>query len=86
MVASHTASAYTAESHTGSGQVNDGIIDAAAAEGNSFQNPLFYLPLCGKQIQRQRFAAAVHKCFHIGKILVCQYRQNGTENLLLHNR
>ena len=40
MIAAHAAVAYAAKAHAAGGEVNDGIIDAAAAERNSAEEAM----------------------------------------------
>lgn len=61
VVAAHAAAAHAAEAHAAGGQVNNGIVDAAAAEGDGGEHALLQRAVFGKQVQRQRMFAAVHK-------------------------
>ena len=55
VIAAHAALADAAKPHMGSGKVDDGIVDAAAAEGHAGEHTVRKCFIRGKQIQRQRF-------------------------------
>ena len=86
MVAAHAAAAHAAEAHAAGGQVNNGIVDAAAAEGDGGEHALLQRAVFGKQVQRQRMFAAVHKSERLVDGIIGDDGQNRAEDFLLHDR
>ena len=74
VIASHTASADTAESHVAGGQMNDGIVDAAAAEGHTAEEPLLHSLIPGEQVAGQRMGTAVDECNGFLNGIIGDYR------------
>ena len=86
VVAAHAAAAHAAEAHAAGGPVNNGIVDAAAAEGNGGEHALLQRAVFGKQVQRQRMFAAVHKSERLVDGIIGDDGQNRAEDFLLHDR
>ena len=61
VIAAHAAAPYAAEGHPAGGQMNDGVVDAAAAEGDPAEKELLYPFVLGEQVQGQRVGAGVDK-------------------------
>ena len=86
VVAAHARVPYPAERLVLAGQVEDGVIDAAAAEGAAVQNLLHDCLVLGEQVQRQGSLVGSDVLDALLQIIVGKQRQDGPENLLLHDR
>ena len=85
MVGTHAAFSHTAEAHVGSGQMNDTIIDTAAAKaapGGNFPDHLLVLRI---DIQSQRLVMVVYGFNHIFDLIESQDGHQRAENFLTHH-
>ena len=85
MIAAHTAFPEAAKAHIRCGQVNDGVVHTAAAKGTAGQNPVSRSMVPGEEVERQRVGPLVDGADHFFDGAVGENRQNGAEDLLLHD-
>ena len=85
MIASHSAAAHTPESHPGSCQMDNRIIDTASAKRKFPQYSFFILPAGSKKIECQRLFLFFQLPDHFIYIRKGQHRKHRPENLFLHN-
>lgn len=86
VVSAHPAFSEAAEAHFAGGQVDDGIIDAAAAKaaGGGY---FFCIGLAsGEDIKRQGMLPAVDRLDRLIEAVIGENRQQRAENFLLHDR
>ena len=85
VVAAHAGIAHAAEGHVRGGEVDDGIVDAAAAEGATVQQFSLRFPIGRKDVEGQRAGAGAHEGNDLIERFIRQHRQDGAEDLLLHD-
>ena len=86
VVGAHAAFPHAAKAHGAGGQMDDHIVDAAAAEPAPLRDERLMGLVRGEQVERQRLGPAVQQRHRILQPVVGQHRKNGAENLLLHHR
>ena len=60
VIPAHAALAHTAEGHGTGGEMNDGVVDAAAAKMAVIQDPSLGFFIFTEEIQRQRMRMFLH--------------------------
>ena len=65
--------------------MDDGIVDAAAAEGTTVQQFSLRFPIGREDVEGQRAGAGAHEGNDLIQGFIRQHRQDGAENLLLHD-
>ena len=86
VIAAHTAFSYTAKRHLTGSKMNQCVVDAATAKPAPLQNRFLHLFVFRKAVQGKRFGALIDPGECILKFFIRQYWQDGTKNLLLHDR
>lgn len=86
VVGAHAAFAEAAEAHLTGGQVDDGVIDAAAAETAAGGNQVRGFFVGGKQVECQGVGQGVYPGYGLGQGGVGEYGEYGAEDFLLHDR
>ena len=80
MIASHSAFSDTAERHLAGGEVDDGIVDAAAAKMASGKDFLFGSRIFGEKIECKRVWMGFDLPDCIIQVRIGKYRKNRSEN------
>ena len=75
---------HAAEGHMMGGQMDDGIVDAAPAEGNLLQDTLLKGLAFGKQIESQRLFPLPDEADGVIGLVIGKNGKNRPEDLLLH--
>ena len=65
--------------------MQDGVVDAAAAEGDILGEQPLRLPVSGEEIEGQRLFPALDELGCLVQALIGQHRQQGPEDFLLHD-
>ena len=86
MIASHAAFSDTAEWHLTGGEVNDGIVDAAAAKMTSGKDFLFGSRIFGEKIERKRVRMSFNLPDRIIQVRISKHRKNRSKDFFTHNR
>ena len=86
MIRTHTAVANAAKAHLGSCQMNDGIVDAAAAKMTSGKDFLFGSRIFGEKIECKRVGMGFDLPDCIIQVRIGKYRKNRSENFFAHDR
>lgn len=86
VVAAHAAVADAAEGHVVGGQVDDGVVDAPAAERQCVQHAALHSTVFREQVARQRMRPCGGEGNRFVDAADGQNRQNRAENFLLHDR
>ena len=85
VIAAHTALSEPAESHFAGREMNDGVVDTAAAERAFRENARNTLFIGRKDIQRKRRRTGTHLGNDLGNIAESKHRKNRPENFLPHH-
>ena len=86
MIASHAAFSDTAEWHLTGGEVNDGIVDAAAAKMTSGKDFLFGSRIFGEKIECKRVRMSFNLPDRIIQVRISKHRKNRSKDFFTHNR
>ena len=86
MIASHAAFSDTAERHLAGGEVDDGIVDAAATKMTSGKDFLFGSRIFGEKIECKRVGMGFDLLDCIIQVRIGKYRKNRSENFFAHDR
>ena len=70
VISAHTAFSHATEAHFGSGKVDDGVVDAAAAIGKFLVYPADVCFIAAEKILRQRLGTFFQKKHQLIKILI----------------
>ena len=84
VVGAHATIANTTEGHAMNGEVDDGIVYAAAAKGQVLGKSLFGSFIGGEEVGSQGPGAGKDKGFDILPLIPAEHGQNGAEDFLLH--
>lgn len=84
VVAAHAAVADAAEGHVVGGQVDDGVVDAPAAEGAGVQDLGLGLLAAGEEVEGQGLFPAVDEAQGLVQVVVGNDGQDGAEDLFAH--
>src|SRR5699024_4994691 len=85
VVSAHTAFSEAAEAHLRGGKVDDGVVDAAAAEAAASGHFPCSLLVRGEDIQRQRMGHGIDPPDDFVQAVEYQDRHDRTEDLFLHD-
>lgn len=85
MIASHAAFSDTAERHLAGGEVDDGIVDAAAAKMAFGKDFLFGSRIFGEKIECKRVGMGFDLLDCIIQVRIGKYRKNRSENFFAHD-
>ena len=85
MIGTHAAGADAAKAHVRCCQMDDGVIDAAAAKRAGLCDAPHGLFVLGKQVQRERMRMAVDGCECLVQRIIRQDGKNRPENFFLHH-
>lgn len=86
VVAAHAAVSNAAEGHPARRQVDDGVVDAPAAERQCVQHAALHGTVFREQVARQRMRPCGGEGNRFVDAADGQNRQNRAENFLLHDR
>ena len=86
VIAAHAAVPHSAEGQAAGGQVDHGVVDTAAPEGDPLQKEPPGGPVLGEEVEGQGVGPAVDEVGGLLKAVEGQNGEEGAEDLLLHHR
>ena len=85
VISTHAAFAYAAKAHLIGSQMDNGIVDTAAAKSKALHSGLHAVLVLCEEIERQRLGTVVQQGIEVFKTLESENGQDGTEDLFLHD-
>ena len=86
VISAHAAVADTPEGHVRISKMDDGVIDAAASEGEAGKYKLFNRPVPGEQVEGQGGGPGSDHINGLAECVVDDDWQDRPKDFLLHNR
>ncbi len=85
VITSHAAFTDSAKGKVGRREMNNRVVDATTAMGDTGKNVFFVCFAGCEEIESQRFRSRIHLLYNILQIFKLQYRKQRTEDFFLHD-